>query len=118
MPTCDNKVDVRRAVFGLLLLLPVAVGAGCQAQRIGLTEPAVLSDAAQPQADSSGSQVPADAKRWYLRAMVAEGRGELVEAQRSMLWVLRLDRRSEWSLQACRQFYERHQDLDRDACDH
>ena len=100
------------------MLLLVAVEAGCRAHHIGLTEPAVLSDVAQPYADSSRSQIPADAKRWYLRAMVAEGRGDLVEAQRSMLWAVRLDRRSEWVLQACQQFYERHQDLDRDACDH
>ena len=36
------------------------------------------------------------ARAWYLRGRTAELRGDLVEAERSLKWVVRLDRRTPW----------------------
>jgi tetratricopeptide (TPR) repeat protein len=50
---------------------------------------------------------PARARAWYLRAAVAENRGELEEAERSLGWVLRLDGDSPWSHLAWGRYLDR-----------
>lgn len=61
--------------------------------------------AARQQVDSFAA--PADARSWYLEAVVAEEAGDLVEARRALEWVARLDRRSPWPLIARGRLFER-----------
>jgi len=54
---------------------------------------------------------PADARAWYLKAVVAEAAGESEEARRAMAWVVRMDRNSPWSWLAKGRLLEREGDL-------
>ncbi|MFT4625959.1 MAG: tetratricopeptide (TPR) repeat protein [Myxococcota bacterium] len=55
----------------------------------------------------AGFQDLSGARAWYVHARTAELRGDLVEAERAMRWVGRLDRRSSWAALYEAAFYER-----------
>lgn len=52
---------------------------------------------ATPTVRELASHAPGDARGWYLRALVAESRGDADEVDRALAWVVRLDRGSPWA---------------------
>ena len=69
--------------FSLLVLLTLA---GCGASRGPVSSPSLVVDES-PQAA---------ARAWHLRAVTAESRGDIEEADHSMAWAVRMNRTNPW----------------------
>ena len=79
-------------------MLLLVLSAGCTGPRLDQLDPGLPTHTAPPR-EAEPNEV---ARGWFLRARVAEERGDLEEAERAWKWALRLDRESAflWSHRA------------------